>query len=368
MVAGATEKEYEAVINAILDSGEVDTLFVIYVPISAHGTPAAATTVRDIADRYEGDCTLMSVFMQAEEAIDILNSGDKKVPVYQFPEGAARALAKVVGYGDWVRRDPGSIPKFTDSEPKKAQKTVKAALARLGEEGGWLEPEEVDAVLESFGITLPKSFTVTTEDEAVEVAAKIGGRVVLKVISSEALHKSDVGGVLLNLEGEAAVRDGFKKVTGVVKKADGVLVQEMVGGGHEVLVGVSQDPNFGPLIVYGLGGVYVELLKDVAFRLHPLTDVDVDEMVESIKGAKLLHGYRNMPEGDVDAVKDVLLRVSAMVGAVPEITEMDMNPVKVLEPGKGVRVVDARIKVVPLDPHWLPEVIDIPGRVGHPQH
>ncbi len=145
---------------------------------------------------------------------------------------------------------------------------------------------------------------------------------------------------------------------------EAVLVQEMVSGGHEVLIGMTEDPNFGPLLVYGLGGVFVELLGDVAFRLHPLTDVDAAEMVGSIKGAKMLEGYRNLPQGDVEAVKETLLRVSALVGAVPELVEMDLNPVKVLEPGEGVRVVDARIKVQRVGEGWSPELEDIPGMAG----
>ena len=187
----------------------------------------------------------------------------------------------------------------------------------------------------------------------------------MKVISEDALHKSDVGGVLLDLSGEDAVRHAFDEVTSVVKSHDGVLVQEMIGGGHEVLIGMTEDPNFGPMLVYGLGGVYVELLKDVAFRLNPLTDVDAAEMIEDIKGAALLHGYRNMPLGDLDALQDTLLRVSAMITAIPEIVDMDLNPVKVLEPGQGVRAVDARIKVRPTHPGWSPELLDLPAVVSY---
>ena len=127
---------------------------------------------------------------------------------------------------------------------------------------------------------------------------------------------------------------------------------------------MTEDPNFGPMLVYGLGGVYVELLRDVAFRLNPLTDVDAAEMIEEIKGADLLKGYRNMPLGDRAALKEALLRVSAMVTALPEIIDMDLNPVKVLEPGDGVRAVDARIKVRTTQPGWSPELLDLPAVVS----
>jgi acetyltransferase len=127
---------------------------------------------------------------------------------------------------------------------------------------------------------------------------------------------------------------------------------------------MTEDPNFGPLIVYGLGGVYVELLKDVAFRLNPLTTQEVHSMMDEIKGAKLLKGYRNLPEGDIQAVAEVLLRVSNMITTLPQITEMDLNPLLVLEPGEGVKAVDARIKVKPLEPGWSPELVDLPSVAG----
>lgn len=193
------------------------------------------------------------------------------------------------------------------------------------------------------------------------MAASFGGPVVLKVISESALHKSDVGGVVLGVLGKPEVEAAYKKVTSAVKDVDGVLVQEYVVGGHEVLVGMTLDPNFGPLVVFGLGGIYVELLQDVAFRIHPLTDVDASEMITEIKGFKLLEGYRNQPRGDVSALEDTLLRVSGLIDSVPEMMEMDLNPVKVLEPGNGVVVVDARIKIRPVEARKHPRMRDLPG-------
>jgi acetyltransferase len=150
-------------------------------------------------------------------------------------------------------------------------------------------------------------------------------------------------------------------VTRAVHDADGVLVQEYVEGGHEVLIGMTQDPNFGPLVVFGLGGIYVELLQDVAFRIHPLTDVDASEMIKEIKSSRLLDGYRNQPKGDVAALEEALLEVSGLIGAVPELVEMDLNPVKVLEPGKGVVVVDARMKIRAVEAKKHPSMRDLPG-------
>lgn len=363
LIAGAGPDTYRAVVPEVLESGEVDSLLVIYVPTSATGVRDVGAAVARAAAGYQGDTTLMAVFMQAEEASEYLIGDGFAVPTFAFPESAAMALARTVRYGEWIGRDPGIIPTFEGLDVDGARRTVERALARLDEGEGWLDPPEVDALLSSFGIAIPVSVLAADEASAVAAAEEIGGPVVLKVVSSEALHKSDVGGVVLDVEGETAVRDAYRSVLASVGEAEGVLVQEMVRGGHEVLIGVTEDPNFGPLLVYGLGGVYVELLEDVAFRLHPLTDVDAEQMVHSIKGARLLEGYRNMPEGDVAAVEDALLRVSALVGAVPEIVEMDLNPVKVLEPGQGIRAVDARIRVRRVVSAAASDLVDLPAVV-----
>ncbi len=364
LIAGAGPVQYGSVISPILESGEVDTLLTIYVPTSATGVRDVGEVVRQAAEEYEGDCTLMAVFMQAEEAASVLSSPAVKVPTYNFPEGAARALARSVTYGEWLSREAGVVVEPDGVNRRAIRSVIEGSIGRLGADGGWLEPDEVDRILQAAGIAVPESHIATTEDDAAEIAGAIHSPVVLKVISPEALHKSDVGGVVLDLTGEDAVRAGFRQVTAAVSSHDGVLVQEMVRGGHEVLIGVSEDPNFGPLLVYGLGGIYVELLQDVAFRLHPLTDVDAEQMMGSIKGARLLEGYRNLPAGDIAAVKDALLRVSSLLGIAPEIEEMDLNPVKVLPPGEGVRVVDARIRVKPVEPGWTPELEDLPGVAG----
>ncbi|MEX2655863.1 MAG: bifunctional GNAT family N-acetyltransferase/acetate--CoA ligase family protein [Acidimicrobiia bacterium] len=365
MIAGAGAAEFSYVVTTVLESGEVDALLVIYVPTSDSGVEQVATALRSAAEQYKGPTTLLSVFMQSDTAAAFLRSDLVNIPTYSFPESAAIALSRSVSYGEWLLRDPGEVPNLDGVDVDAARSVVEHALNTTGEGGVWLEPGETESVLAAFGITLPKSGVATSVEEAVRVAEEIGGRVVLKVISESALHKSDVGGVVLDIEGEEAVRDGFASVTAAVAEHDGVLVQEMIGAGHEVLIGVTEDPNFGPLVVYGLGGVYVELLKDVAFRLNPLTDVDAREMVREIKGAKLLDGYRGFPPGDVDAVIDTILRISAMAAAIPEISELDLNPVMVLEPGDGVRVVDARIRVKPVRLGWFPSIDDLPAVVRH---
>jgi len=362
LIASGGPEQYEFTVSMLLESGEVDSVIAIYIPVLPGGASAVGNALRRSQDSYNGEVALLTVLMQQESAQFLIGAeGARSIPTYLFPEQAALALARAVRYGEWRRRDPGRVPYFEDVDPSRATAVVESALRRLGEKGGWLEPDEVSEIVSAFGLSVPVTLVAADVDEAVARSAEISGPVVLKVISDSALHKSDVGGVALNVSGEEAVRDAFQQVTGAVPDATGVVVQSFVSEGHEVLIGSTEDPNFGSLVGFGLGGVTVELLGDVAFRIHPLTDVDAAEMVRAIRGFPMLEGYRNMPVGDVAAVEEALLRVSAMLTVLPEISEMDLNPVKVLGPGDGVVVVDARMRVEPLDPDERPELADLPS-------
>ena len=286
---------------------------------------------------------------------------EARIPTYPFPEPAARALARATGYAEWRAKPEGELPEFEDTDLDEAQDVIWEALARLGTEGGWLEADEAERVLQAYGIRLAASRIAESREAAIAAAAEIGGPVVLKVIAPTALHKSDVGGIILDVEGDEEVGAAYDRVTSVVDDATGALVQEFVTGGHEVIVGMAEDPSFGPLVAFGLGGVFVELIGDVSFRIHPLTDLDADEMIAEVKSAKLLEGYRGGPAGDIPAVKELLLRLSRLIDEVPEIAEFDLNPVKVMEPGHGVRVVDLRMRVRPVPQRWLPSRKDIPA-------
>ena len=366
LIASGGPEQFAHATSVLLESGEVDTVMVIYVPTSPEGAELVGAALRTCQDAYQGDVTLLSVFMQSADAARFLVGAEdqRTIPSYVFPEAAALALARAVGYGQWKEKPFGDVPSFPDLDRERAREVAEEALTRLGDEGGWLEPAEVDALLGTAGLRVPLSGVATDEAAAVELAGSFPGPAVLKVVSASALHKSDVGGVALDVSGGEAVGEAYRKVTAAVDDAEGVLVQEFIPGGHEVLVGMTEDPNFGPLVVFGLGGVYVELLHDVAFRIHPLTDADAAEMVREIRGFPILDGYRNLPKGDVDAVEEALLRLSALIGLVPELFEMDLNPVKVLEPGNGVVVVDARMRLRPLPPTEAPAMRDLPGVVS----
>jgi len=367
MIASAGPEQYRACIETVMTSDEVDAVMAIFIPASPEGAEEIAAAIAAAASARYGEKPFLAVYMSSQGAPRDLAASDSRIPVYPFPEQAARALGHAVDYAEWRRRPVGSIVRFDDIDVPRAGAIVKQALLRLGEDGGWLGTDEVEGLLSSYGLRLPESGVASTADEAVAIAAGFPGAAVLKVIAPSAVHKSDVGGVVLDVSGEEELRRAFAQVTSAVPDAEGALVQEFVAGGHEVLIGVTQDPTFGPLIVFGLGGVFVELIGDVAFRIHPITDLDAVEMISEVKSSRLLEGYRGGEAGDLDAVRQALLRVSALVEDLPEIAEMDLNPVKVSGPGRGLTVVDARIRIREAQRAWLPEPDLRPARVSSPR-
>jgi acyl-CoA synthetase (NDP forming) len=206
-------------------------------------------------------------------------------------------------------------------------------------------------VLVAAGIEVVRG-ELTSVEQAPAAAEQVGFPLVAKIVSPDVLHKSDVGGIIMGLrsaaEVEAAVARLKRRMEELGKRLDGILLQREVTQGIEALVGVTTDPTFGPLVVCGLGGVTVELVKDVAFRLHPVTDIDTTEMLAALRSSPLLDGYRGAPAGDRQALGSIIRKISALVELVPEIRELDLNPVKVLPPGRGAVVIDARMRVAPV--------------------
>jgi acetate---CoA ligase (ADP-forming) len=362
MIASAEPETYRQCLRLLLESGEVESVIVVHIPTAPGTSGPAAAAIAAAAAEADSETPLLAVLMGSEHQGGALEAGTRRVPVFAYPEPAARALTAAVRYGEWRSRPEGSLVEF-EVEHAEAIKHLKRALGRVGEEGGWLEPAEIAGILGAYGIDWVGGVETASEDEAVAAASEMAGPVVLKVIAESATHKSDVGGVILDVEGEDAVREAYRTVTSVVPDATGALVQPFVGSGHEVIVGMSEDPLFGPLILFGLGGIFVELTQDVTFRINPLTDLDVDQMLTEVKSARALFGYRGMPKGDIEALRELILRVSLLVERIPEIIEMDLNPVKVLEPGEGALVVDARVRVRPLTGSLVPSRKDIPGRM-----
>jgi len=227
-------------------------------------------------------------------------------------------------------------------------KAVSELFETASKEGrDFLFEHEAKNLCGSYGMPITAITVATSEEDAVKAAKKIGYPIVLKIVSPQVLHKSDAGGVLINIKDEEGLREGYNTILKNVKKhvpdaeITGILVQEMAPMGTEVIVGSTNDPTFGPTIMFGLGGIFVEILKDVSFRLAPITKTDAEEMVKEIKAYKILEGARGMPPADQETIVEILLATSKMLMECPEIMELDMNPVLVYE--EGARIVDARI-------------------------
>jgi len=273
------------------------------------------------------------------------------VPCYPFPEDAVSALAKAVEYRELVKKPRGAVPRIKGIKREKARGIIETAMSQNKQRPFWLSTEETVELLDCYGIRTVGTAVAGSASEAAALAARTGFPVVVKLNSSTITHKTDVGGVVLDLNSKDEVKEAFNAIKkkladmGRESEMEGVTIQRMVSGGVEIIAGVTQDPTFGPLIMFGLGGVQAELLKDIVLRLHPLTEMDASEMVSSIKMARLFEGFRGAPPSDIPTVQDLLLRLSAMVEDIPQIAELDFNPVKVMALGEGYRVVDARISL-----------------------
>jgi len=228
--------------------------------------------------------------------------------------------------------------------------SLKSIILKAKNEGRkkLLEHEAFEVLLE-YKFPVPKFGLAKSEEEAVKIADSIGYPVVLKIVSPDIIHKTDVGGVILNLKDSSDVREGFRNIMLNVRnkapnaKIEGVLIQEMIPSELEIIVGSTRDAIFGPILMFGLGGIFVEVLKDVSFRVAPITPIDADEMIHEIKAYKILEGYRGLPPRDLDAIKDILMKTSNLMLEVEEIQDIDLNPIMVFERGKGAKVADVRI-------------------------
>ena len=347
MTAAATAEQFTRTIDAVGADPTADAIVVIYIPVLAPEADMAAAIARGAAN-VPPEKPVLTVFMSSRGAPPELATGARgALPSYSFPENAALALAAAARYAEWRRR-PAGTPLTLDAFARQAVRAIVDRVLASGDGSQWLGNKDLATVLHVAGIDVAPSERCAVAD-AVAVAERLGFPLVAKAIAPGLLHKSDVGGVQLGLRSSADVGRAVDAIERAMRTAgvalEGILLQREVGGGVEALVGVTTDPTFGPLLVCGLGGVLVELLKDVSFRLTPVTDVDAREMLASLKGSRLLDGYRGSPVADRAALVDVIMRVSALVEVVPELRELDLNPVKVLAPGHGAVVVDARLRV-----------------------
>jgi len=344
VIGDADENRYRAALELLIKDENVDSLIPIWAPTLMAESSVVASITADIGQNSDKPILACIQAMVNPEAIRRQLLRDH-IPHYQFPENAARALAAMAEFSEWSHRPQGEVKNFPDVKPD----VVKAIIARAKERKPFYisEPEGHD-ILSAYGLPVPPYRLCKTADEAVAAAKQFGYPVVLKVVSPQILHKTEFGGVRVNITDESILNSDFAGLLETVRaKAPtaevwGVLVQKMAPKGTETILGMKRDPSFGPLLMFGLGGILVEVLKDVVFRVAPVNEISVDSMVTGIKAAKILQGYRGEPPRDVPKIKECLERLSQLVTDFKEIDELDINPLLVYEEGKGALVLDAR--------------------------
>jgi len=345
IVGDADYNLFEKVLVEVLSNQNVGSVVTMCTPSATLDYNELARTIVKTS-KGTGKTMLAALMGLAEgtENKQILSDGD--IPHFMYAEPAIKTLNAMYSYRDWLGSPRGTFRQFKVDKEK-----VKAIFDNIIQQGriNVLEEEGYE-VLTSYGFSTPKKILGTTEEECAKAAKdEIGYPVVMKIVSPDIIHKSDAGGVKVGLKNDNEIKAAFKEIMNNAKsyKSDarikGILVQEMITSAKEIILGAKHDPLFGPLVMVGLGGIYVEVLKDVVFRLAPIDEQEAGKMIESIKAIKLLKGIRGEAPSDLAAVADSLQRLSQLITDFPEIEEFDINPLLVLERGKGVRVVDVRI-------------------------
>ncbi len=359
MIASANEENYYKCLKLLLEDEGVDAVIVIFVhPVHIDARGIARSIIE--ASKHQKNKPILCVFMGTkgeESGIDDLQK--KGLPTYNFPESAAIALAAMEKYNRIRNRPMGKVRTFLDVDHDAARRIFDRALEERRER---LRDLEVNKVLAAYGIAMPRFTVVKSLEDAVRFTEQKNYPVVLKVISDKLVHKSDVGGVIVDLRNEAELVRGYMTLQENMSRLETplddyqIMIQEMAKGGKELIMGVSYDPSFGPLIMVGLGGIYVEIIKDVNFRIYPITDLDAREMVTTLKGYQLLEGVRGEKSIDIDAVTETLQRLSQLIGDFPCIKEMDINPFMAFPKGERCLALDARIA---LHPHDSPVMVNL---------
>jgi acyl-CoA synthetase (NDP forming) len=352
MLASAGPAEYRKVTQTMLVSDEVDAVIVIYVPVEmvpdtefveAICDGVAAARASSEIRRPVAACVMSKTGIRLH-----LETSSEVIPCFSSPAAAASSLGKVAAYAKWRDSPAGQLPRLDDIDFDAVRRIIAASQGRNAD--GWLSAEEVYEVGSAIGLPMAPAVFARKGSVAVDAARRVGFPVAIKSVSGQILHKTEIGAVELNLCGEHEVRDAFDRLMARLSRhhkdvsSEGVLVQPMCSG-IELMIGASCDPQLGPLLAFGLGGTRVEIVKDLSYRLAPITDGEAADMVRSIRGYRLLTGYRGQPGADVPAIEQLLLRVSECVAELPEIFELDLNPVMALPSPQGCQIVDARIRV-----------------------
>ena len=342
VIGDAQHDRYEHALRTVIADPNVDGVLVLLTPQAMTEAEATAKVIVEL-DK-ESDKTIVACFMghaDVESGIKVLK--ESHIPHYSFPENAAEALGAMDKYQQWLRRSRTGVKHYR-VDRKAADEVI--ATAKKNQQKFLPINQSMD-IFSAYDLpVIPWAFVRTAED-AWEQAVKIGFPVVMKVVSQQIVHKVDVGGVRLNLNSAEDVQNSFRDIMAVGErlsaKIDGVFMQRMAPKGREVILGMKRDPHFGPILMFGLGGIYVEALKDVTFRVAPIRELSAVDMIKGIRAFKLLEGVRGEPPADLEAIGDCLKRLSQLSCDHPEIDEIDINPLMVYGAGKGAGVIDARI-------------------------
>ena len=344
IVGDADFNRFSNVLNHVLGHPNVGSVISMCTPSGTLDYDKLAEVIVAMSKKYKK--TMLASLMGLDEGITnrkILAEGG--IPYYTYAEGAIRTLAAMLRFTKWISSPQGKISKFKVN--KAAAKKIFDKVKKDGRPN--LLEEEGQEVLRAYGFPLPKSTLAKTENDAVKIAKKIGYPVVMKIASPQIIHKSDAGGVKVNLTNDNDVKSAFEEIVSNAKKYNkkaeikGVLIVEMIKGGKEMIIGSKLEPGMGPVIMLGMGGIYVEVLKDVTFKLAPVTDKEADDMISSIKMKKILEGVRGEKPSDKAKLSECIQKLSQLVTDFKEIKELDMNPVLVMEQGKGCKILDVRI-------------------------
>jgi acyl-CoA synthetase (NDP forming) len=345
ILGGATKDMYAGSLRLLLADPGVDALLVILPPPPVDSAELDAQAMIPLIKAASKPVVLALMGGDTiQKAAELFRLA--RIPEYRFAERAVSALAALANRAEFLAKADEQPQPWENIDRRAAQDSLKGALP-----GTFLDPGAGERLMAAYGIPTASILAARTETEAAEIAEQLGYTFAIKVASPDIPHKSDVGGVLLNLRTPEEVRAGFRTVTERARSArpearlEGVQLQRMVPGGQEVIVGVRRDPQFGALVMFGSGGVEVEGLKDVAFALAPLLPSEADGMLESTWAGRKLAGFRNIPPADADAVKEVLQRLAQLAFDLPAIAEIEINPLRALAPGQGAVAVDVRVKL-----------------------
>lgn len=344
LIAEAQHKQYEVALSAMLKQNNMHSALVILTPTAFTNVEKIAKSIITVSKQIKKPILscLLGLY-DVSKGIDLLE--ENSIPNYRFPESAARALAEMSKFTSWLKRPKTSVKKFVVDTPKATQiiKKVKA------EGRSFLLEQEAYDVLKTYGFPVVQSVLATSEAQAVSSAEKIGFPVVMKIASTDILHKFDFGGVILNVKNKTETRKSYNNILRNIRtkmpkaKITGIMIEEMAVEGKEVILGMNYDEQFGPILMFGMGGIYVEALDDVIFRLAPIRELTADYMISKTKTYKILDGFRGGPVYDTPAISECLKRLSQLVTDFNDIKELDINPLIVYEKGNGCKIVDARI-------------------------